>query len=86
MRRASQFRRVCKRVDCPQLLETGILIVELARPNTAICPAASFDPTAAAALADHAATAEKLVAYFGLNPRVRQSGGQPASLSATPEE
>src|SRR4029453_14160658 len=24
-------------------------------------------------------TPEKLVAYFGLNPRVRQSGGQPAS-------
>ncbi|WP_190194778.1 IS110 family transposase [Streptomyces minutiscleroticus] len=25
-------------------------------------------------------SADKLVAYFGLNPRVRQSGGQPASL------
>ena len=44
------------------------------------CPAADlFGHKGRAWLATSPGSAEKLVSYFGLNPRVRQSGGQPAS-------
>ena len=69
-----------------RLIDTDLGQVALARPEVLrLMTVPGVDATVAlsivAAVGDFTRfrTPEKLVAYFGLNPRVRQSGGQPAS-------
>jgi transposase len=69
-----------------RLIDTDLGQAALARPEVLrLMTVPGVDATVAlsivAAVGDFTRfrTPEKLVAYFGLNPRVRQSGGQPAS-------
>ena len=74
-----------------RLLDTDLGQVGLHRPEVLhLMSVPGIDATVAlsivAAVGDFTRfrTPEKLVAYLGLNPKVRQSGGQPASMVTSP--